>query len=312
MSTLLTSRGRVTSRGLAFVWSLVVAAGSSAALAQFVTPPPASNPDPNKDIPKAPAPPPPPPAAAPSAPKIQQAKPVKEPIPNVPFKEWEKDASGNVLPLTEPLELASLRRNPLVTSDTMAKIDAYYPDRRKAMERIVIENLDLVEWIDGGLFEQTNFNDKGQVGQVVATTKPLTTPSLATELKNRQIIDDKAFGVNSRITTAYTKAGMPARKEGASAEELKKTNMASMGAIYKQGFVEHLWTYNELLVSASKDFGAKAGASKAEQAAAAKAGLSKMTLDERKAALRKISGYTAEAKPAEAKPVEAKAEPATK
>lgn len=300
MSTLLTSRGRATSRGLAFVWSLVVAAGSSAALAQFVTPPPATNPDPNKDIPKAPAPPPPPPAA-PAAPKIQQAKPVKEPIPNVPFKEWEKDASGNLLPLTEPLELASLRRNPLVTSDTMAKIDAYYPDRRKAMERIVIENLDLVERIDGGLFEQTNFNDKSQVGQVVATTKPLTTPSLATELKNRQIIDDKAFGVNSRITTAYTKAGMPARKEGASPEELKKANMASMGAIYKQGFLEHLWTYNELLATASKDFGAAAGASKADQVAAAKAGLSKMTLEERKAALRKISGYSTDAKPAEAK-----------
>lgn len=306
MSTLLTSRCQVTARCRVFVWSLVVAAGSSGALAQFVTPPPASNPDPNKDIPKAPAPPPPPPAA-PAAPKIQQAKPVKEPIPNVPFKEWEKDASGNVLALTEPLELASLRRNPLVTSDTMAKIDAYYPDRRKAMERIVIENLDLVERIDGGLFEQTNFNDKGQVGQVVATTKPLTTPSLATELKNRQIIDDKAFGVNSRITTAYTKAGMPARKEGASAEELKKANMASMGAIYKQGFLEHLWTYNELLVTASKDFGAAAGASKADQAAAAKAGLAKMTLDERKAVLRKISGYSAEAKPAEAK-----AEPAAK
>jgi hypothetical protein len=107
-------------------------------MAQFVTPPPATNPDPNKDIPKAPAPPPPPPpsAAAPAAPKIQQAKPVKEPIPNLPFKEWEKDASGAMVPLNEPLELAALRRNPLVTADTMAKIEAYVPDRRKAMERI--------------------------------------------------------------------------------------------------------------------------------------------------------------------------------
>jgi len=295
MSTPLNTRMR------ALVWSLVAAASSSAAMAQFVTPPPATNPDPNKDIPKAPAPPPPPPpsAAAPAAPKIQQAKPVKEPIPNLPFKEWEKDASGAMVPLNEPLELAALRRNPLVTADTMAKIEAYVPDRRKAMERIVIENLDLVERIDGGLFEQTNFNDKAQVGQVVATTKPLTTPSFATELKNRQIIDDKAFGVNSRITTAYTKAGMPAKKEGASAEELKKATMASMGAIYKQGFLEHLWTYGELLDAASKDMGGKADASKADRVAAAKAAMSKMSLDERKAALRKISGYSVDAKPAE-------------
>lgn len=288
-------------RTRALVWSLIALASTSVASAQFVTPPPASNPDPDKTIPKAPVVTPPPaaqPAAA--APKVERARPQHEPIPNLPFKEWEKDASGNLLPLTEPLELAALRRNPLVTPDTMMKIEAYVPDRRKSMERVVIENLDLVERIDQGLFEQANFNDKKSVGEVVTTTKPLTTPSFASELKNRQIIDDKAFGLNSRITTAYTKASMPAKKDGMSPDDVKKATMQSMGAIYKQGFIEHLWTYNELIDAASKQMpGIKADSPRAERLAAAKAAMAKMSLEDRKAALRKISGY---AKPVEAAP----------
>ena len=283
---------RTLSRTQVLVWSLVASMGSSVALAQFVTPPPATNPTPEKEIPTAPTPPPPPPAAAdPPQPRIERARPAREPIPDMPFKEWEKGASGVLVPLTEPLELAALRRNPLVTPDVMAKIDAFFPERRKSMERIVIENLDLVERIDQGLFEKTDFNDKASVGQVVSTTKPLTTPSLASDLKNRQIIDDKTFGLNSRITTAYTKAGMPPRKEGASPDELKKATMQSMGAIYKQGFLEHLWTYNELIAAAWRADAVKTDAPKAELIAAKKADLAKMSLEERKAVLRKISGY---------------------
>lgn len=296
----------INTRTRALVWSLVVTAAGSVASAQFVTPPPASNPDPDKIIPKAPVQTTPPPATQPAAaaPKVERAKPQHEPIPNLPFKEWEKDASGNLIPLTEPLELAALRRNPLVTPDTMMKIEAYVPDRRKSMERVVIENLDLVERIDQGLFEQANFNDKKSVGEVVTTTKPLTTPSFASELKNRQIIDDKAFGLNSRITTAYTKAAMPAKKDGMSPDDVKKATMQSMGAIYKQGFIEHVWTYNELIDAASKQMAdIKTDAPKAERLATAKASLSKMPLEDRKAMLRKISGY---AKPAEAAPAAGK------
>jgi hypothetical protein len=296
---------------------LVAAATSTVAFGQFVTPPPASNPDPNKDIPKAPPPPPAPvqqpSQEAPSLPPPKVAKAQKEPIPNVPFKEWEKDAKGNIIPLTEPLELAALRRNPLVTTDAMAKIDAYYPERHKAMERIVIENLDLVERMDAGLFERTKFSDKEQVRVVVETTKPLTTMSLATELKNRQIIDDKAFGVNSRITTAYTKAQLPPKDPKATGDAKKGGDLDSLGAIYKQGYVEHLWTYNELLVKAAGEAGVKGDMPKEAKIKAVKEALAKMSVDQRKDLLRKVSGYTKPevAKPDAAKPADIK-EPAPK
>jgi len=287
------------------MWVLVAAATSSVALGQLVTPPPANNPDPEKDIPKAPAPPPMP-AAKP--PVISQAKPVKEPAPNIPWKQWEKDAQGKIIPLNEPIELAALRRNPLVTADIMAKAEALVPERRKSMERIVIENLDLVEKIDGGLFERTDFGKKESVGEVVDATKPLTTASFATELKNRQIIDDKAFSLNAKITTTYTTDAQPPRDPSASAKDKQAQSMRTLGQIYKGAINEHLWTYDQLMLAAAKEFPAiKTGGEKAETVAAVKAAMAGMTLDQKKDLLRKVAGLPKPEAKAELKPA---AEPA--
>lgn len=294
---------------LAATMALVIFTGS--AMGQFVTPPPAQNPTPENDIPKTPPPAPVAPTTAQPVP-ARAARPAKEPLPDVKWKEWELGSDGLALPLNEPLELASLRRNPLVMTETMNKIEAYLPDRRRAMERIVIENLDLIERIDGGLFEKSDFFKKEDVQRVVETTKPLQTPSLATELKNRQVIDDKMFGINSRITTAYSRASVAAAKEG---EDQGKSQMNFRSTIYRHNFHEHLWTYNELMAEAAKAAKVDESLAKADKIAAVKAALAKMGLEERKELLRGVSGYTkpTDVKPAEVKTTEDKpAEPAAK
>jgi hypothetical protein len=290
--------------------AMVVMSGT--ALGQFVTPPPAQNPTPENDIPKVPAPAPAPPVTAQPVP-VRAARPAKEPLPDVKFKEWELGSDGLALPLSEPLELASLRRNPLVTSDTMNKIEAYLPDRKRGMERVIIENLDLIERIDGGLFERSDFFKKEDVQRVVETTKPLQTASLAMELKNRQIIDDKAFGINSRITTAYSRASAAPAKEG---EDQTKAAMKFRSTIYRHNFHEHLWTYNELLAASADAAKVDASLAKPQKIEAVKAALAKMGLEERKELLRGVSGYTKDAPKPDAspaaKPAEAPAAPAAK
>ncbi len=279
--------------------TLAIVLMSGTALGQFVTPPPAQNPTPENDIPKVPAPAAAPPVAAQPVP-ARPARPVKEPLPDVKFKDWEVGADGLALPLTEPLELASLRRNPLVTTDTMNKIESYLPDRRRGMERVVIENLDLIERIDGGLFERSDFFKKEDVQKVVETTKPLQTTSLATELKNRQIIDDKMFGINARITTAYSRASAAPAKEG---EDQTKAMMKFRSTIYRHNFHEHLWTYNELLAISAGAAKVDDSLPKAQKIEAVKAALAKLGLEERKELLRGVSGYTKDVvKPAEAQP----------
>lgn len=262
----------------------------SAAMGQFVTPPPATNPTPENDIPKAPPPPIVPPAPPSEAPPPRPIKATKAPLPDVKWKEWEL-VDGKVAPLSEPLELAALRRNPLVTTEQMARIEAFLPDRRRSMERVVVENLDLVERIDAGMFETANFSDRADVTKVVETTKPLQVPSLATDLKNRQIIDDQAFGINSRITTSYTKASAGQKKESATPDEQKASTLAYMRAIYKQNFIEHLWTYNNLLNQAGKAAGVDQTLAADLKSVAVKEKLAAMGLEERKALLRGVAGY---------------------
>lgn len=292
------NRVGIRSTTLAAMCGLVL---SSIAAAQFVTPPPPSNPTPENEIPKAPVPPPPPaPPTEATMPPPRPVKATKAPLPDVKWKEWET-TNGKAVALTEPLELAALRRNPLITADQLTKIEAFLPDRRRSMERVVVENLDLVERIDGGLFETANFSDRADVTKVVETTKPLQVPSLATDLKNRQIIDDQAFGINSRITTAYTKLSVEPKKEGATAEEQKTATMAYMRAIYKQNFIEHLQVYHALLKQSAKATGVDEKLDDAAKHAAVREKLAKMSIEERKSLLRGVAGYTMGevAKPAE-------------
>lgn len=293
---------------------LIALAGiCSVSVAQLVTPPPATNPAIDANIPK--APPPPPVSVPPPAPPPVRAKPVREEIPNLPWKEWDKDDKGVVKPIDEPLDLAALRRNPYVSPEMMSKIEAYLPERRASMQRIIIENLDLVEKIDD-VFERVNLGagNRESVGEVVRVTKPLQTTSLAVDLKNRGIIDEKAMGFNARITTAYNKAVVPPVKEDATKEEKSKRTQDALRTVYKSALNEHQWTYVDLLNKAVKDVpGAAPGATRAETAKNVEKALAAMPLEQRKDLLRKVAGLPkaepkAEAKPdakADAKPAEA-------
>jgi hypothetical protein len=262
---------------------------ASVATAQLVMPPPAKNPDIDANIPKD-APLPPATTQPVPPPEPVRARPARETVPNLPWTEWETDASGQVLPLNEPLDLASLRRNPYVTPDMMSKIEAYLPQRKQSVRRVVIENIDLIERVDKGLFEQADFTKKESVSQVVQTTRPLNTVSLVNDLKNRQIIDERAHAFNGRIVNAYSRGVIgPAAPDASDEERAARTNMA-IGVIYKSAVNEQLWTYNDLVLDAAKEFPQIKAASDDERRAAVKAELAKLDIEARKALLRKVTG----------------------
>ncbi|MBX3382863.1 MAG: hypothetical protein KF864_05080 [Phycisphaeraceae bacterium] len=263
---------------------------ASVATAQLVMPPPAKNPEIDANIPKEAALPPATTQPVPP-PEPVRARPARETVPNLPWKEWELDGEGKVLPLNEPLDLASLRRNPYVTPDMMSKIEAYLPMRKQSIRRVVIENLDLIERVDKGLFEQADFTKRESVSQVVQTTRPLNTVSLVNDLKNRQIIDERAHAFNGRIVNAYSRGVIgPAPADATDEDRAARTNLA-IGVIYKSAVNEQLWTYNDLVLDAAKEFPQiKAGASEDDRRAAVKAELAKMDIDARKAFLRRVAG----------------------
>ncbi len=295
-------------------FSLAAVAGvCGLAAAQLVTPPPATNPAIDEHIPKAPPPPPAPPPTTP--PPVTPKRAVKEPIPDLPWKEWERESSGAVLPIGEPLELAALRRNPYVAPEMMSKIEAYLPERLQSMRRIVIDNLDLVEKIDDGIFEKTQFmgaDAKTNIGELVKVTKPLQITGMALDLKNKGIIDDKAMGYNSKITTQYTKNIFPPLPADATTEAKNKRTNDALRVVFKSAIDEQIWAYDDLCAFAASEFpSVNAKAPRAEKIKAVKAELLKLPIEKRKETLRKVAGLPAPdakpaAKPADAKPAEKK------
>src|SRR5215813_2355614 len=119
---------------------------AAAAVGQLVIPPPEHVLGPEDRI-----------ARVDSWPRLPEPPPI---VPNPVFKTLvERDAEGNVLPLREPIEWAALRNNPLITPGDRARIEPALQERRRIFDRIVIENLDLAEQIDAGLFEKIDLGD---------------------------------------------------------------------------------------------------------------------------------------------------------
>jgi len=239
------------------VWCLAAAAGlvlgAAPALAQVVTPPPAEAPKIDAHIPKAPPPPPaPPPRPIPARP----AKPAVEPLPNLPYTSLvERDASGKMRPLSEPAELAALRRNPLVQPEVLAEIQPYLAERRATYERLVIENLDLVEKLTDGTFDAIDYSGKEGFALVVQTVDPIRKASprpLAEELAARELIDAQAVRFNEKITKEYNLASLPGAKAGATPAERAQHAKVSLAGLYRAGVNEAAIVHRDLLLEASR------------------------------------------------------------
>jgi hypothetical protein len=292
--------------------------GTSLALGQLVTDPPKSAPNPADHIQKAPMP------AAPMAPIAPAMAPapvpghvVKAPIelPDLKYTPLlQKDDKGGIKPLTEPAEYAALRVNPMLKPEDMAKFQPYFAERKAAFEHVVIENLDLVEQIEGGIFETLDLSDNKAFPTLLNVSKPLRTPSapkpLADELLARNLIDATQAEFNRKITKEYHLAILPQIGPDATPEQKGQFARRSLALFYKQGIEEPLFDHRQMLIEGSRELDKilptlgldKATAAKADAAAKAiKADASddarvkamgavnaELSLDQRKELLRKV------------------------
>jgi hypothetical protein len=185
------------------------------------------------------------------------AKPVKSQVilPDLPYPPLGKDASGKVSQLVEPAEYAALRVNPLLKPDDLSRFNAYLGDRRSTFERIVADNLDLVEQIEGGIFENIDLSNNKSFTKLLDVSKPLRAPSapkaLIDELADRQLVDPTQAEFNRKIVREYHLALMPVMKPDASPEEKGQHARRSLALFYKQGLEEPLFVHRQLLLEAS-------------------------------------------------------------
>jgi hypothetical protein len=235
--------------------------GCSLCSGQLVTQPPAKAPNPADHIaiaPVAPAkampaftPPPNMPTINPSMPK-STAKIV---LPDLPYAPLGKGADGKVTPLAEPAEYAALRVNPMLKPEDLGRFGKYLDERRGIFERIVADNLDLIEQIEGGIFENIDLSDNKAFSKLLDVSKPLRAPSapkpMIDELLEHQQVDPTQAEFNRKIVREYHLAIMPAPKADATPKEKGEHARRSLALFYKQGLEEPLFVHRQLLLEAS-------------------------------------------------------------
>ncbi len=237
----------------------LLAATAVPALAQVVTPPPADQgtPDEFKLKSPPPAPPPPPPRPAPPAPRNNRPKPVDIPLPDLTYKSLvTKDAAGKVTVLTEPVDIAALKVNPMVTDEERAKMADYLKERKAAFEKVVIENLEILDQIENGLLETTDWAARDSFSPVVQATKPLMPPNapkpLTVELEQRQMMNIQQKAFNAKVAKEYRDAvSIPRPPAGAPDDEVKDHQRRVIASAMRDALDESLQTYHALMNEAS-------------------------------------------------------------
>lgn len=240
----------------------LIAAAAAPALAQVVTPPPAQQdlPDEFKLKTPPPAPPPPPPRATPAQPaprNTNRPKPVEIPLPDLEYTSLvTKGPDGKIVHLNEAIDVAALRVNPMISDEERAAMAGYLAERKQAYERVVVENIEILDQIENGLLESTDWSQRDSFSPVVQATKPLMPPNapkaVTVELEQRQMMNVQQKAFNAKIAKEYRDAfAMPRPAAGAPPEEVKDHQRRVIASAMRDALDESLQTYANLMREAA-------------------------------------------------------------
>lgn len=204
----MSDRSAVSSR-IALPSLLAIVCLSGTALGQVAPPPPPA------EAPEAEFVPPPMPQPRPAQPK-RPAKPTSaqmtSELPPIPFPPLytfcgtEDPRVDDVCTFNSNLHFVALRPNPTISPSMVPKIQAVIVARRSRMENMVIDNLGVVEDIDGGLVQEISISDPVALQELLERVKPLNPPSnLTQELQNRKILSGTQARFNIKIISEYQK-----------------------------------------------------------------------------------------------------------
>lgn len=194
--------------------------------------------------------------------RTAEKKPVTK-LKDIPYEPLaQKDAEGNLIPLSEPVHLAALRRNPMIQPGLFDTIGGILRERKASFEQIVISNLDLLEKIKyDDVYGKTNISNRKDVQSLLTVTKPLSPPAapkfLGTQLKELGLITAEQDAYSMRILRDYAIATVDATMtvpEGDSPEAKEARTRRSetiVKTLYRQNVDEVTFTHNALLGEAA-------------------------------------------------------------
>lgn len=242
------------------------------ASAQLVTPPPGRPPAIDDRIPSTAPPPPPPPFEVRTNP--QPAQPVRarpaprrpplRDLPDLPYTSLvNRDAAGNLILIHEPLERAALRKNPTLPPDFESSLADYFAERAATFERAAIDNLDILEQVERGFIEQTDYNERTGIQTVVRTLRPLNPPNvpkrITDDLEERGLLDPTQAAFNIKVIRDYQQAQYPQPKPDADDAARRENAWVIAKIASRYGIEESELAYQALMMEAASKLASLAG-----------------------------------------------------
>lgn len=234
---------------------LTMSPAATPALAQVAPPPPQAPEKTPEYVPPAPsvqpAPPPaarrPPPRNAANQPRNGAVGPGTS-LPDVPYDSLVRVGEDKkIIRLTKPTEYAAVEVNPMTKGPiATAELAHLMHERQMRFEEVVIENLDLVQEVEGGFFRDVDWNDRANYAQVTQRVRPLAPPTTFNkEAQDREIMTRMQAQLNARIAREYEVA-LTAQARAAMSPDRPESTGEVMDTIMCLSIGESLYAYSNL------------------------------------------------------------------
>lgn len=129
-------------------------------------------------------------------------------LPDLPYESLvRRDSVGRVIPLKRSQHMAALESNPLLDDSSVERFQGVIAERRARMERAVIDNVDLVEQIRGGVIERADVGSPETLRAMLAVVGPFQQLGhLTDDLRAQRYFSDDQFAWNWKIVLEYEEA----------------------------------------------------------------------------------------------------------
>lgn len=231
----------------------------STSLGQVAPPAPAPGPAPAKLVP----PPPRPPRRQMTPLTNQKPRPRPQPaiqVPDIPYVPLAQfDENGKLIRIEGSVDMAALKHNPTIGPKTIERIRPILTDWQQRVDSMVVDNLDVMAELDGGLFEHLDLADENQkvlmnevFKMIISTSTPNNVLANSNALTKTQI--DFQRKLVADYTTAMDKevaADIAARIPGDDKESKQKQLMEGSRFSLENMSRDEVRSYHNLLLAAA-------------------------------------------------------------
>lgn len=140
--------------------------------------------------------------------QAEQERAAMQDLPNLPYESLVKrDEAGHIIALPGNPHVLALNVNPLMDDSTVERVQGVIAERRDKVERMVIQNVDLVQQVLDGAVDQANIEDRASIARLIEIVRPFQEMGHLTEdLKAQGYLSTQQYGFNWKIVREYEQA----------------------------------------------------------------------------------------------------------